>query len=487
MIRKLSYSVTVATLLLAGAQPTAAQTQADSLLPPPPADSLRRLVDAAGILDRLGPTLGPRLWPGFRPDTIPALAWVRGRGFVLLRWAGALPAGFTALRLGGLEAGWRGADARGVANTGTALNGRAVAQVVWSAGDEAVATAALMAHEAFHVFERATHEAGGARSENTALLMDYPIFDVANERDVALEGKVLAAALRARPPAERLRTAREFLAVREARQRRLRPELVGFEEGAELNEGRAEYVQVRVREAAGGAGALADIVARLDTLTLPDRSVRLRAYALGAGQALLLDRLAPAWKDSLAAWGGTLQDALAHAAGYRAREDSLRRDAATRQHADRLAAAATARLAGLRARRLALRDSLLARPGVLLVLSGDSIGGFGKCGFDPQNLVQAGEGVTLHTRFLAPCGGGVSGTLTAPVVEDERARTLTSVIGPADSVRVTVAGAPAPALADGRPLTGADVRVSAPGAELTVRRARLERVGRELRLTPLRP
>ncbi len=484
MLRKLSYSIALTALLAAA--PANAQTTTDSLLPPPPADSLRGLLDAVAMVDRLGPTLGPRLWPGYRPDTIPVLAWVRRRGFVLLRWPGALPAGFTPLRLGRLQAGWRGADARGVANTDAELNDRKVAQVVWAPGDSAVATAALMAHEAFHVFERGTGEAGAARRENTMLLMDYPIFDAANERDVALEGRVLAAALRATSPAERRRAAQEFLAVREARQRRLAPELVGFEEGAELNEGRAEYVQVRTREAAGGAGAVPDVVARLDTLTVPDRSVRLRAYALGAGESLLLDRLAPAWKDSLAAWGGTLQDALAHAVDYRAREDALRREAAAAQHADRLAAEAGARVAGLRARRLALRDSLLARPGILLVLSADSVGHFDRCGFDPQNLVQAGDGVTLHTRFLAPCGGGLSGTLTAPVVEDERAGTLKSVIGAADSVRVTVAGAAA-ALAEGTPLTGSDVHVTAPGAELTVRRARLERVGRELRVTPLQP
>ncbi len=490
MIRRLSYfaaaAATLAITIASAAGPAAAQgAPADSLAPPPPADSLRGLVAARATLERLGPTLGPALWPGFRPDTIPTLAWLRQRGFVLFGWHQGVPAGFAPLRLGSVTAAWRGVDARGVANTGTELDGRMVAQVAWS-GDPVSDMAALMAHEAFHVYERSRAELGASRQENTALMTEYPIFDTANERDVALEGRLLAAALRATSAAARNRTAQQFLAVRESRQRRLDPELVGFEEGSELNEGRAEYVQVRTREAAGGAGALADIVARLDTLTVPDRSVRLRAYALGAGESLLLDRLAPAWKDSLAAWGGTLQDALAHAVGYRAGEAALRRQAESAQHADRLAEDAGRRVAGLRARRLALRDSLLARPGVLLVLSADSIGRFGRCGFDPQNLLSAGDGVYLHTRFLAPCGGGFSGQLTAPTVEDERAGTLRTVIGPADSVRVTVAGARA-ALEEGRPVTGADVRVEAPGASLAARRARLERHGRELWLTPLRP
>lgn len=490
MIRRLSYFSLVAAALAIGtigpAGRAAAQgNAADSLAPPPPADSLARLVAARATLERLGPTLGPSLWRGFRPDTIPTLAWLPRRGFVLFGWHGALPAGFAPLRLGAVAAGWRGVDARGIANTGTELDGRQVAQVAWN-GEPPADMAALMAHEAFHVYERGAGELGAARQENTALMTAYPIFDATNERDVALEGRLLSASLRATRSSARTRAAEEFLAVREARQRRLDPELVGFEEGSELNEGRAEYVQVRTREAAGGSAALTDIVARLDTLTAADRSVRLRAYALGAGESLLLDRVAPAWKDSLAAWGGTLQDALAHAIGYRARELALREEAEKAQHADRLARAAAARVAALRARRLALRDSLLARPGVVLVLSADSIGRIGRCGFDPQNLLPAGDDVYLHTRFLAPCGGGLGGQLTTPTVEDERAGTLRSVVGPADSVRVTVAGAPA-ALEEGRPVTGTDVRVQAPGASVTARRARVERRGRELWLTPLRP
>lgn len=480
MLRNLSY-LAAAAILAGGAGHAGAQ----GLAAAPSPDSLRPLLEARALVVRLGPTLGPAIWPGFRPDTIPALLWLPARGFLLVGWPGAAPEGFTALPAAGAGTYWRGVDAKGVASTGAALGGRGVAQVATQAGESPANLAGLVVHEAFHVFESATGGAGGSRSENSALLADYPVFDAANEGDVALEGLLLADALRA-PDAAGARAATErFLAVRESRQRRLDPEVAAFEEGAELNEGRAEYALVRAREASGGRPGLEDIAQRLDALPQPSRSVRLRFYATGAAQALLLDRLAGAmWKARLAEMGGTLQDALATAIDYRAPEEARRRAAMALHAGARLEAEARERTASLAARRHALADSLLARPGVLLVLVGDSIGRIGLCGFDPQNLLAAGNGLYLHTRWLRPCGGGMQGDLNAPTVEDRAHALLRVVIGPEDSVRVTVAGAPA-TLADGEARTGSEVRIDSPGASLTFRRAKLERHGRELRATPL--
>ncbi|HEX9108176.1 MAG TPA: hypothetical protein VF832_13130, partial [Longimicrobiales bacterium] len=392
MLRSRSYFSLSLLALLAGAgdvraQDAGAGAGAPALAPPPAGDTVARLLAARATLEHLGPTLGPSVWPGYRPDTIPTLLFVPRRGFLLTGWRGPLPAGYAAVQGG---AAWRGVDAKGVASTGVELEGRGVAQAVVPAGLEAPPLVALMAHEAFHVFEQATHEAGAARQENSYYLSQYPVFDPVNDADAVLEGRLLAAALRAPTRDAALVAARRFLAVRESRQRRLDPAIAAFEEGAELNEGRAEYALVRAQAAAGGKSALAALGPRLDSLAQPERSVRLRFYATGSAQSLLLDRLAgTAWKDSLAAWGGTLQDALAHAVGYRSGEEALRRAAAAAYGGAELEAEARTRVAGLVARRRALADSLLARPGVLLVLSGDSVGGLGLCGFDPQNLLPA--------------------------------------------------------------------------------------------------
>ena len=461
MIRKASYFA-VAVALVLGATAAAGQgSPGDVLAPAPGADTLRELVDTRRLLERLGPKLGPDIWPGFRPDTIPALLFIPNRGFLLAGWRGALPAGFVEADAGGVSVGWRGVDAKGVASTGTELEGRRLAQAVVNPGMGRVPLVGLMTHEAFHVYAWSAGGLGAARNENAMLLVRYPVFDAGNEAGAVLEGRALAAALRAPDEAGARRELDRFLAVRRERQRRLPAEMVEYEEGAELNEGRAEYALVRSQEAAGGPRARQRVAQRLDSLAQPERSVRTRFYVTGAGQALLLDRLmGAAWKDSLAAWGAY--------GGARIEQE------------------ARARTADLQARRTLLADSILARPGVLLTLAGDSLGGLGLCGFDPQNLLAGGGQTYLHTRWLRVCATGFQAELNVPTVERRDRYELKAVVGPADSVRVTAAGVPLD-LPDGRFVTAADVRLEAPGASLSARRAVVERRGRELRLIPLRP
>jgi hypothetical protein len=479
MLRRASYLLPA---LLVLAMPATAQ---------PGGDTMRVLAEAARSVESLGPTVGPATWPGYRPDTIPVAFVLPGRGVLLVHWRGALPDGF-AQAAGIARAGWRPADERGAANTGVELGGHGVAQVVVHAEDAAT-LAGIAAHEAFHVFEAAARSPGVrfGTAENSFLVSTYPVFDASNEAGVALEGRLLREALDARTSAATRRAVDEWLAVREARQRRLGATLAEFEEMAELNEGTAEYALLRMRAAVAGRPAEevpASLRRGLDSLTaVPGLSVRLRAYRTGPAIAWLLDRLeGPRWKDRLRRENLTLQDALAEASGYRAREASLVADARMRHGGGALAAAAEREVTELRALRAAQADSIRSAPGLLLRITSAELGrGIGLCGIDPQNLLRASETVTLHTRWVRLCAGpALSAEVTARSVHDEAAGTVEVPLGDASAVKVTVDGQPA-APDDGFHAGPSAVRIDSPAIALTSARARLERHGRVLVLTPL--
>jgi hypothetical protein len=145
-----------------------------------------------------------------------------------------------------------------------------------------------------------------------------------------------------------------------------------------------------------------------------------------------------------------------------------------------ISAAADTSVAKLRAIRRTQVDSILAAPGVLLVmtLDGRSIG---LCGIDPQNLLQVDQYVLLHTRWVRPCAGdALQATFNTPVVQDRNAGTLRAVVGPDSTLRVTVAGQ-ATELRDGTRLENAmDVRLESPLFSLHAVQADIVREGRVL-------
>lgn len=456
------------TLVLAGV--TAPATTAQELS----RDTLAALVSAHATVQRIGRERGADIWPGYRPDTIPFLYVLPGRGTLLMNWPDTLPTGFAPVP-DLTRAGWRAVSDRSAASTGVRLAGRAAAQVVVGSltPDDVVG---VSAHEAFHVFERASVQEGRkfGRGENAFYVSQYPAFDTANEADFALEGRILKAAIEARSASQARRFAQQFLAVRGSRQRRLSANLAEFESMAELNEGLAQYVQTRA-----SAPALASELALLDHITdNGNLSLRRRFYATGTALARLLDRVAgPAWKAGLVSDDLTLQDALARAVGGTGDEAAARGEAERRFDRARLLALADSALGALRARRQRQADSLMGRPGVRVEI----VGRVGSCGFDPQNMLQTGRGAVLHTRWLHICDGArLDGEFNAPVFE--HADTLTAVIGAESDVRVTARGAPV-TLGDGASVPGVEeVRIEAPGLTLRVARADLERSGVVLRL-----
>src|SRR2546425_5619962 len=447
---------------------------------PPPATT-GTIVTAHQWVVRLGAQLGDSIWPGFRPDTIPVAYVVPRQGTLLLGWRGALPQGF--LPITGLAGGgWLASADRGAASTGTALGGRPTAQVVVSDSQGVASLVGVTTHEAFHVFEAAAKKEGRrfGRGENSFLVTSYPVFDPLNEAGMALEGRILAAAEQAETKVRKRALARQFLAVRESRQRVLGAELADFEQLAELNEGLAEYTLVRVLALAARQRDFPDraAAARLQTSKLTGLhkltedvtlSIRLRYYATGPALGLLLDALeGPSWKTRLMNQDLTVQDALADATGYRSQELGLRRQAESTFVIATLRRSADSGVAGLRAFRRAQVDSVLAAPGVQLVVTVEGRY-LGLCGIDPQNLLQVEPGVLLHTRWLQACAGDAfQATFNTPVVQDRNAQTLRAVVGADSTVTVTVGAG------------GGDVRIESPLVSLHATKAEVSRDGRVL-------
>ena len=445
---------------------------------PPPTTS--RIATAHDWVGRLVHEMGDSIWPGFRPDTIPVLYVVAGQGTLLLGWRESLPPGF--LPIDGLQgAGWKSSADPGAASTGTELAGRPTAQVVFTDSLSIASLVGLTFHEAFHVFEATSKKPGRkfGQGENAFLVTSYPVFDPQNESGMALEGRILEAADRASGKERKRTLARQFLAVRESRHRALGAELAQFEQLAELNEGLAEYTLVRsvqlaarqrnfpdrlgATQLAGGKRSTLHKLTEDTTL-----SIRLRFYVTGPALGMLLDALAgPVWKTRLIEQDQTVQDALADASGYRSQEVTLRRQAESTFAIAKLRTAADSQVDRLRTIRRAQVDSILAAPGVQLVVTVEGRY-IGLCGFDPQNLLQVGPGVLLHTRWVQVCAGdALQATFNTAVVQDQNAQVIRAVVGD-DSV-VKVSDGP-----DG------GVRIDSPLVTLRAAKADVGREGRVL-------
>jgi hypothetical protein len=468
-----------AAMVFGGAVPAVAQQ--------PAADTVSALAHVARALQDSGAAWGEAIWPGYRPDTIPRLFVLPGRGTALFGWRGDAPPGFQPLE-GAPGALFRPEADRGAASTGTTLAGRAVAQLVVSS----LAFPDLLGlalHESFHVFERAVarddRKFGGA--EASWLVSRYPAFDATNEAGMALEGRILRAALLARSAADARRLAREVAAARERRYRALDPQFVEFEVMAEMNEGLAEYALERGSAFAGRRPLEHTSIVHLDSLTsAPGLSIRLRFYSTGSGIALLLDRLAgEGWKRRLVDEDLTLSEMLARVSGFRDPEDQAVRQASAAFGWAALRSDAERSVAALRAQRARQVDSLLGRPGVLVEIDGSALPGrfIGLCGFDPQNMLQAGDGVVLHTRWLRICSGAAyDGEFNTPVVQGAGNTVLRAAIGEESAVRITVGGASL-SLGGLTHQEGAqDVRIESPGLTLHLARADLSRDGRTVRI-----
>lgn len=373
-------------VLLATATPAAfARQSARGGVPAPTAADVYAVVDEVDAV-----AARSALWPGFDPRRVP-LAIFNGDATFLFRHPNPPPEFVSLSSRQGVWA-FAGRHESVTANATAELNGvlTATAMLKPGARRDPRGQAALVIHEAFHVFQRERHPDWSA---NELELFVYPFEDADALRLRRLETHALARAETARARADAACWASSALKLRAERYARIPSGSAAYERGTELNEGLASYVEAL---AAGRARR-----SPLPAEDFPAGEVRRRAYATGRALAALLDRFAPGWKQKLESGDKSPLDVALGVAlpsiGRRSCEPAplQLRDASERARRD---------VAALVAKREALRRDFLARPGWKLELIVEGSPLFPK-GFDPLNVERVGAREVLHTRFLKLGGG----------------------------------------------------------------------------------
>ena len=400
------------------------------------------------------------LWPGFDAAAIP-LAIFDGTRTILFRHPSPPPEFAPVEGRSGVFA-FPGRHATVTANSSATLGGTPTATALWSAGGGArtpAALAAVMVHEAFHVFEQKQHPSWTA---DEGQLFVYPSADASNLADARLEIATLRRALLDRSvEGARCRAAAAW-EIRRTRRGRLPAEAAAYERGIEMKEGLAAYLE-------GLAAGMTD--ASIGGGPFPAEEVRARAYASGPLVARLLDRLAPGWKERLErSEAASLDDLLASAAP--AAEPSCRPSRRERAASEAEARRDVAALAASRAR---AREEFLAAPGWSLVVEAAAEPLWPQ-GFDPLNVRRLGGREVLHTRFVKL--GNRAGTIEvfgrSALTEPAGDHPLFQGIR-----RLTVTGLPGapPAPSDGRQLA-----IAVPGLRLLLAGAETEVSGTTFRV-----
>lgn len=207
-------------------------------------------------------------------------------------------------------------------------------RLAWSilGGDTEVYIGGL-AHEAFHAWQGLIADQRLSQAELAARLEgSYPWDDDALKAAWQAELETLAAAAAAESDAEAVELARQFLDLRGQRrvEGRLSPALIDYELQREWLEGLAKYAELSLLHAAAGASGYQPLPAMAgdadfegytgsgrywrqqlqEIARLAGREGETRFYYSGFGQAVLLDRLAPGWKDQAMQSGVFLEDLL---------------------------------------------------------------------------------------------------------------------------------------------------------------------------------
>ncbi len=448
---------------LACGTPPAARTSVPSPADPPTAQPVSPVAVEQELEKIVGASVssGRSFWPGFDPLAVP-LALYDGEATWLFRHPKPPP------EFGPGQGGARIADGRPEslrANTGAQIGGVATATLLLTGAHSAHDWAAVAVHEAFHVFAREHHPTW---SGDEMELFVYPIEDQGPLTLRREETQALRHALAAGDSVETACWADLAVHLRKDRFALLPKEAAAYERGTELNEGLATYVE-----------GLARGETRMDLPAddFPVEKVRDRAYAVGRTEAILLDRLEPAWKERLdsakAAQPGTLDELLA-AAVNAGRPGSPPCDLSPGERAT-AARRAGEDLARLASERQSARAAFLGRPGwSVIVMAGDDPLWPQK--FDPLNVLRLGDGEVLHRRWLK------LGNADAEFEVLDR-EALTVAVGPhpfLQGVRqLTVTGLPEKPEVHER---AGWARLDLPGFTAKLKKATVEVSGHELRI-----
>jgi hypothetical protein len=322
-----------------------------------------------------------RLWPGFEPKVPLALS--DGQRTILFRHP-APPSGFA--KFPDRSGVWifSGRHPAIHANTALELNGIYTATLIMDERRSAKELAAMLLHEAFHVFQRERYPDWTA---NEAELFTYPVEDIEVLKLRRLETEALRRALAAEGDAAS-GWGRAFLELRGRRFARLPDGSVTYEQALELFEGLARYIEARA------VGAAWENLLPVGGFAPED--IRRRCYEVGAALGLLLDRLLPDWKERLEAGKAEALDRLLELGLERLAVPAKRFSPSEEEAAF---ARAEADLEELLAERAKLEQEFLARPGWRITLLTREEP-FWPQGFDPLNVRRLGGGRLLHTRWL---------------------------------------------------------------------------------------
>jgi len=293
----------------------------------------RRLgaVDVARVCElyHLGDVLGDRVWPGFDVRKIPVAINNDDREELLAGHPHPPPdyRVFDGFEVNGRPVMIRDEVVRlvGGGRGGTALrigDVKSVYSPTLLAGSETEERHLLkLFHEAFHCFQEGYRKrAEGAHGEHLWT-------DPAHSALIALEGRVLKAALEATEVSEMQELAKTFVAVRHERRKDLPAALVLQEGEDEFHEGTAHYAQVRALELLALLGGIAPpegdrrpgypdfadarelLAEEISDIVAQDKerpvTFEQAMYKHGMAQGLLLDRLRPGWKEALREPGAT--------------------------------------------------------------------------------------------------------------------------------------------------------------------------------------
>jgi hypothetical protein len=317
----------IAAALIAGALLAGPAANAQDVLTPDEHDLLRVCEGVVQLFDREADAI----WPGYSLAEQPFLVYVPDRWALLFNPAGPVdgfgspPDEWPTLSAEYVYHEGRFEDLVGQLVFNLAVGDTLVNAVGFPAefpekiADPDVEAFSFIVHEAFHQYQHASFgEIPWAREEK------YPISDLENAALAWLEMRVLEDALEAAVADESercLESAREFVAVRLHRWERGTPFIREFEQGKELLEGTAKYVELRSVERVSGLDYISSIDGAMSPLAglfpgLPMSELLLRElrerrgenclqpadiprnriYAVGGAEGYLLDHFGVEWK-----------------------------------------------------------------------------------------------------------------------------------------------------------------------------------------------
>jgi hypothetical protein len=322
------------------------------------------------------------LWPGYDPLSIP-LAVFDGTDTYLFRHPSP-PEEFH--EVDGAYV-FEGRHPMVIANTSATIGGVRTATLILGTPESGVhvkAMAAVAVHEGFHVFQTTMGRRLGA---DETYLFVYPVDECKLLELRRLETEALRRAIEARGEATMAGWARAALGMRRERFAQMAPAFSGYERGIEALEGTATYVEYKasgekIRLPEGGFDA---------------EAVRLRAYAIGAVFADLLDLFKPGWWESFAEDDSVYLDTLLAAALGSPSESQECAFSASEK--DEVAERARADVDGVVTRWKEERDKYESAPGWQVIVEAMDESPLWPQGFDPMNVRRV-EGGLLHTRFL---------------------------------------------------------------------------------------